>query len=368
MKLKQILNKYLPKSALILLICAFLCSVIQIFAVISEDFADFFNQTVAAFFRFILTKITGWIPFSLTEITIICLPIIIGIIILLILKRAKQGKTAVIRFLAMFLAVMSLFYSSFVLTFACGYRGVPLENKLRLEKTAVSKDELDYTARIVLRELNTLAEQTKYGEDNFSVMPYSFDELNEKLNEAYIRGAEKYPFIQSMRSNVKPIILSDPMTYTHITGVYTYFSGEANVNTNYKDFNLPFTMAHEMAHQRGIARENEANFVAYLICLESDDKYIKYSAYLNMFEYLSNALYKSDREMYKALFKSLDANVYNELVAYSEYYDKYRDSVAADISGAINNSYLQSQGQTAGTKSYGLVVDLAVAYYKGVNQ
>ncbi len=364
MKLKELVNKYIPKPALILFFCLILCAVIHIFAVIFSDFAEFFNQTVAAFSRLILSKITGWIPFSLAEIAIICIPIILFVVIFFMTKRVKQGKTAVIRFFAMFLAVISLFYSSFVLTFACGYRGVPLQNKLGLEKTAVSKEELDYTAKIVLKELNALAKQTKYGQDGFSVMPLSFDELNDKLNDAYISGAEKYPFIQSMHSKVKPILLSEPMTYTHITGVYTFFSGEANVNTNYKDFNLPFTMAHEMAHQRGIAPENEANFVAYLICLESDDNYIRYSAYLNMFEYLSNALYRADRDMYKELFKSLDTNVYNEFVAYSKYYDKYRDSVAADISGAINNSYLQSQGQTQGTKSYGLVVDLAVAYYK----
>jgi hypothetical protein len=35
----------------------------------------------------------------------------------------------------------------------------------------------------------------------------------------------------------------------------------------------------------------------------------------------------------------------------------------SQVSGSINNSYLQSQG-TPGTKSYGMVVDLAVAYFK----
>ena len=62
--------------------------------------------------------------------------------------------------------------------------------------------------------------------------------------------------------------------------------------------------------------------------------------------------------------KTVDINVRRELAAYSDFFDKYRDNVAADVSGAVNNSYLISQGQTDGTKSYGLVVDLAVAYYK----
>ncbi|MBQ4111333.1 MAG: DUF3810 family protein, partial [Clostridia bacterium] len=48
---------------------------------------------------------------------------------------------------------------------------------------------------------------------------------------------------------------------------------------------------------------------------------------------------------------------------YSRFYDKYRHSTVSQVSGSINNSYLQSQG-TPGTQSYGMVVDLAVAYFK----
>ena len=52
-----------------------------------------------------------------------------------------------------------------------------------------------------------------------------------------------------------------------------------------------------------------------------------------------------------------------EMIAYSEFYDQYRDSVLGEISGAVNDAYLQMQG-TPGTRSYGMVVDLAVAYYR----
>ena len=124
-------------------------------------------------------------------------------------------------------------------------------------------------------------------------------------------------------------------------------------------------MAHEMAHQRGIAREDEANFIAFLICLESDDPYILYSAYLNMYEYVSSALYSADRELYSTVVKQKSARISAEQTAFNDFFAKYRDSVASDIAGSVNDSYLKDQGQTAGEKSYGLVVDLAVSYYKG---
>ena len=367
MKIKGFIKRYIPLPAIIFVSLALICGVIHLIALLSTSFAEGFGTTVAAFFRFILAKATGWLPISFAELAIICLPIIITVIVIFAYKACKKGKEKAIRYICGLIAAITFFYSSFVLTFACSYRGYSLDSKLGLERADVSAEQLKYTTALIINELNALALKTEYGEDHFSNMPYSFSELNGKMNEAYEKGSSKYPFIQNMKSRVKPVILSEPMTYTHISGVYTYFTGEANVNVNYPEYNLPYTMAHEMAHQRGIAPENEANFVAYLICIESDDDFIKYSAYLNMFEYLSNALYKADKEAYKELIQTVDINVRYELVAYSDFFDKYRDNLVADVSNAVNNSYLISQGQVAGTRSYGLVVDLAVAYYKNAN-
>ena len=358
------ITKYVPLWCLIMVGIALLCAVIHIISVCSVAFSDFFNGTVGAFFRLIFAKLTGWIPFSLAEMLIILLPVIIGLIIFLAVKQLKKDNRAKVRFIASLLAVLSFFYSSFVLTFATAYRGSTLDTKLSLERAKLSADELYETSMKVLSELSEAEKAVNFKENGFSEMPYGHRGLNKRLNEAYLKAYEKYPFLQKMKSNVKAVLLSEPMTYTHISGVYTFFTGEANLNVNFPDYTLPFTMAHEMAHQRGIARENEANFVAFLVCLESDDAYIRYSAYLNMLEYLTNALYKADKEKYKSVINLLSDSVIGELIAYDEFFDKYRDSVASDVSNAVNNSYLQSQGQTSGTRSYGLVVELAVAYYK----
>ncbi len=81
-----------------------------------------------------------------------------------------------------------------------------------------------------------------------------------------------------------------------------------------------------------------------------------------MFEYVSNALYRADRELYTKLWADVDIRVRYEEKSYSEYFSKISDSLAAKATDAVNDAYLKSQGQSAGTKTYGLVVDLAVAY------
>ena len=187
--------------------------------------------------------------------------------------------------------------------------------------------------------------------------------MNEKLLEAYDDASELYPFIPRLNSKVKPVMLSEPMSYTHITGVYTFFTGEANLNIAFPDYTLPYTAAHELAHQRGISPEDDANFIAFLVSCMSDDSYIRYSAYLNLYEYVSNALYSADQQLYFRSVAKLPEAVKGEMQAYAEFASKYEGSTVGEISGAVNNAFLIVNG-TEGTKSYGMVVDLAVAFFR----
>ena len=66
--------------------------------------------------------------------------------------------------------------------------------------------------------------------------------------------------------------------------VDSYKTIESNINTNYPDFIVASSAAHEMAHQRGVARENEANFTSFVVLSSSDDTFLKYSAYLDGYD------------------------------------------------------------------------------------
>ena len=131
----------------------------------------------------------------------------------------------------------------------------------------------------------------------------------------------------------------------------------------FPDYTIPYTAAHELSHQRGVAREDEANFMAFLVCIASEDAYIRYSGYVNLYEYVASALYSASPELYGEVRSTLDRSVRAEQVAYSAFFEQYRDSVASEVSETVNNTFLTLHG-TEGTKSYGMVVDLAVAYYR----
>ena len=356
-------HERLPLFAMILYGLAGVSLILYVIMTKSAAFADWFNQGIGAGVRSVLSLLTSWIPFSLGETVILLLPLALFLVLRLAVRSYCGSWRAAFVYVGILFSVVATLFSVFTMGFAAGYRGSSLEQKLELDRAPVSAQELYDTALILVESINRETAEVGFGETGFSVMPYSLNEMNRRLNEAYTVTADEYSFITHVDSRVKPVLVSEVMSYMHITGVYSFVTGEANLNVNFPDYPLPDTAAHEMAHQRGIAREDEANFVAFLVTTRSSDPYIRYCGYLNAYEYVASALYRADKELYYAAAAKLSSAVKAEMAAYNEFYDKYRDSTVSQVSGAVNDSYLQSQG-TPGTVSYGMVVDLTVAYYK----
>lgn len=357
----------LPLFSYILFGLAAVSGVIYLAAVLSPGFAAWFNQGIAAFFRWVLAGLTNWLPVSFAELMLLSLPLLVVALAILLWRLGCDSWRATLRSIAVMLSVASLFFTGFVFTLGTGYHTETLDRRLGLASGEVSKESLLSTAEALVLKVNEAAEAVTFGEDGFSVMPYDYHGMNQRLLRAYERVCAEYDFIVPLKSRLKPVMLSHAMSYTHITGVYSYFTGEANINVYFPSYTVVYTAAHELAHQRGIARENEANFVAFLVTEASDDPYVRYCGYLNLFEYVSYALYTADSEAYREVIGQLAPTVRGELRAYSDFFDEFRDSTAADVSDAVNDTYLKLNGSEAGTASYGLVVDLAVAYFAKSN-
>ncbi len=355
-------RKHLPKISVTLFLIAAVCIPIYLVCLISPTFSDFFNRYFSSSVRAVLAYLTGWIPFSLAEFLLLMVPVILVYLILFGVRKNSDSWHDVFVFCGKILSVLAAVMSIFLLGFAPAYRGTTLDKKLGIARRDVSAEELYETANLLVDKINREAKQIVYENGGFSVMPYNYGEMNDKLLEAYDKACDKYDFVQRLHSRLKPVIMSEAMSYTHITGVYTFFTGEANINVAFPDYTIPYTAAHELSHQRGIAREDEANFMAFLVCIESDDAYIRYSGYLNLYEYVASALSSASPDLYRNVYMRLSIDVKNEMSAFSEFFNRYRHSVASEVTDAVNNTFLIIHG-TEGTKSYGMVVDLAVAYY-----
>lgn len=355
-------KKYVPLFSIITFALFLISIILHLIIVNNVAFADFFNYNLSAPTRAFMSYLTVIFPFSVAEIVVFASPIILGLLIFIAIKCGKKGKTSSIRYLLVLLSVVLLIFILFVWTYSSGYHTSRVEDKMGLDRSGIGAEDIYNTTKIFIDELNLLAPDIEYDSSGASVMPYSYTEMSEKICTAYERFTEKHDILRTYYSRIKPLIISEPMTYSHLSGIYTFMSGEANVNVNYPDFIVASTSAHEMAHQRGIAREDEANFISFAVLLESDDPFLKYSAYLDIFSNISNALYGEDKELYSQLMAGLDGRVVKDMISYSKFFEKYADSRVSEVVDSVNDSYLQANGQEMGTKSYEMVTEIVCAY------
>jgi hypothetical protein len=148
-----------------------------------------------------------------------------------------------------------------------------------------------------------------------------------------------------------------------LSGFFFPWTLEANINKDVPIFRMPAIMAHEQAHVRGFMRENEANFLTYLIARHTRNGDLKYSCLLLSFNYVMNALYKASKEQHREVLEKLSPRVLHDLRSEQAYWEKYRTSFAV-ASQKINNAYLKANAQHDGVASYGRVIDMMVSEHK----
>jgi hypothetical protein len=152
-----------------------------------------------------------------------------------------------------------------------------------------------------------------------------------------------------------------------ISGIYFPFSGEGLVECNHNLLEKPFIIAHEMAHGFGITDEGEANLLAYLASVKSDNELVKYSAHLAMWQYLrfeirNRTLFETD-----SLRKKLNDLVIKDLQFIREDQMLYPEWFP-NLSEQVNDAYLKTHGIEEGTDAYQSLPVLFLKYKKAAQQ
>lgn len=276
---------------------------------------------------------------------------------LMVAYRGAMGVVAIcstVYFL--FTALCGLNYYRYTFTEHAGYdveeaEAEPAQRQEELVAlTATLADELGQTRALLGDDA-----------DLFDVEPGQFERYAQESVDAMRKLAEQYPALERpLYSPPKPVLASELMSYANIGGMFFPFTMESNINVDNPSFAIPWAMAHELAHQCGFMREDEANFIAYLACKGSDDAMMRYSGYLLAYDNAISALRKVDPEAASAIASGLSAAVQRDLAQRAEHWAKYEGPVQ-DVSNAANDTYLKANNQADGMRSYGRMVDLLLA-------
>jgi hypothetical protein len=318
-----------------------------------------------------LSVVTGFLPFSLAEMLVIFLVVLavwkIMRAVVELFKMQKVGMAIILNHIVNLLAFVSIVYFIFILLWGLNYNRINFANIAHFSIQPATTEELANVCNSLIERTNQL--RMKVDKDPNSVMKVSGGKAR-ILNggdPGYQKAATIYPELGGRYGNPKGILLSEPMSYLGLAGVYFPFTGEANVNMAVPDIMLPCTVCHEMAHQRGFAREDEANYIAYLTCKLNPDPDFQYSGNLLAVIYSMNMLKKYDIERFMQLQQSYSKGVRKDLEYYSAFL-KIHESKASRIISNVNDLYLKSNRQGEGVYSYDRMVDLLIAEFRTLSE
>lgn len=305
----------------------------------------------------------GWIPFSVGDVIYGFLWLVVfyktGILIR-DLFRKKVNRAYLISGLQQIIFFILFVYVTFNLLWALNYNRTGITGQLGLEVKKYSVADLDTLTQAIETKLNHYAQfVTEPQRDSFNKKSRLFHTA--KL--AYQEASNKYPFLKYEGNSVKPSLFSYLGNYLGFQGYYNPFSGEAQVNTTVPRFIEPFVTAHEIAHQLGYARENEANFVGFLATHRYPNNAFLYSVYYDMYHYCIIELADLDSSLAKASVQRLDTQVKKDIREYRAFYKKYRNPIEPIVMWGYGE-YLKANDQPEGKRTYNQVLLWLVAYYK----
>ena len=320
------------------------------------------DRVVRPWHRF-FARLCSHVSFSVAELLIaiaVVFCIVYIIFFLLCLIRRPQRLLRIYRFLLTCLTAFSLIYGGFCLLWGTYYYSADFEEQSGIRGAPASVEQLTTVTRWFTDLLNRY--DTQITRDENGSFAESIDDAFSYAPELYSAVERAVPCLAGDALSPKPVFFSRVMSYINFTGFFFPFTGEANINVDAPTCLTPSTVAHELAHQRGVAEEDEANFVAVLASLESDDPVYCYSSCLLAYIHLGNALYAADYDAWLENYQRLAAGPRQDMEENNRYWEQFETPVST-VSDQVYTGFLHSYGQSLGLKTYGKCVDLLIAYY-----
>lgn len=300
--------------------------------------------------------IFSWIPFSLGDILYILLGIFILYSFIKLFKKRERNQT-IIRF---FITV-NIMYFCYQIFWGMLYFQNPVLQKLSSQK----EPDINKAKMLALKYLEKCKVSRKMvKEDQNGVFVIS--DLNAIQTEILRRQKTIPQFITTKKApeinSFKPSLFKNVMSFTGILGYYNPFTAEAQYNSQLPFTSMPFTMAHESSHQLGFAREQEANFVGYLIGSTSTNTELRYSTEYFTLRSLLTFIIESDPKFVQSVLNNYSEGMKRDR-AFEKAFILEHQSWLNDFFGFTNNLFLKSN-QQEGSVTYSYFIDLLLNYEK----
>ena len=316
----------------------------------NPEIAEAMTRGPARIYGFIAGAVSSAIPFvSLTELLFINLflltILLIGLFIFnLVKKQPIKAFSKLLSIAIIALAVIDTYH------FSCEAAYNRKEMPLPYYENDVVREEYSDIYNYYASDLAACLETVEFKENGDVKKGLSFNEIVKEVKKAYQTLDDPYfsPYFGSVKRMMSSVVYRE----FQITGVTFAAFGEANINTLDVTIDIPYTVAHELAHTKGVMREDDANILAFYICLNSEHPYLRLSAYSRYFYLIANmgsGSYLTKEE--RAALVKVDLSAYYKLINFKIAYWEEHD-LLEEIADWINNLYIKTSGDEDGTYSY----------------
>ena len=295
--------------------------------------------------------ISGIFPFSLYDLFIVVALLgFIGMILFVILRKIPVNVFlyAMVRFIVV---VVAWFY----LCWGVAYFRDDFYTRNGVQEVAFDKENLH---KVAIRLIDNANRYYTVSHD------MNKEEVHEEIEHSYLRRQQvlNLPFPNGKR-RVKPMIFESLYSKMGVSGYFGPFFNEIHVNNYGLPFTYPFTMAHEMAHQYGIAPESEASLYAFIVCAGSSNPVVRYSAYVSVLGYLLRDVRRLLPDDYESLITAIRPEIIADLQRNREHWLAVRNQSLSDMQYKAYDSYLKTNQVSSGHDNYSEVVGLLISSY-----
>lgn len=359
------MKRFLKQKRNLICLCwpvGFLC---YILARCNSDIAEYvFARGIYRVYGFIMSFLTGFLPFSVAEwllILFVLALVLYPFFCIIRIVRSKEKLYTVLDSLRLLIMALGIVFLWYMIGAGTNYYRYEFAEFSGLEVKKSSVDELYGLCEELLEKTNEARAALGISDEEIFVSSMTNRERASACRDAMEKLSEQYDVLKGFYPYAKPVLFSRAMSEFNITGVYFPWTVESNVNVDVPDYSKASTTCHELSHLRGFMREDEANYIGYLACVNSDSAELKYSGYMLALIVSMNKLYDADKDKYGTLRGKYNAGVSLDLIYNSKYWHQFEDTVLSEAGEAMNDTYLKANNVTDGTRSYGRMVDLLLA-------
>ena len=317
-----------------------------VISIASDNAAFYISDTVCIAVRNSLAFLTSPFRFSVFELLVFLSPILL----FFALRYLLRGKGASLERFLLLVSLLSFVFSLYVFTL-----GIPqfVQFEVSPSEDVPTEAELIGAAEYLIDDISKITAEHP--------SPSDPRELYRELSNSYSELGGSMNFSFSALPIPKPLKTSRLASCLGVLALYSFPTGEINLNLDIPDYMLPFTLSHEYAHFIGAANEGVANYIAFLACVGAKNPYVRYSGELSALEYILSDVSKIESDSYNLLYGKIPQMAVRDMSEYREYCRRYSKSFFYKLSDRLNSAHL-NLWDSSGKTSYSCVSKYVTHY------